>query len=181
MVGTEEARMNGQQYAEALSRCAGKCTLPAPHTGGGDYTCHDLLMALAKADVPDLARILVRWRYLDDPGEREATLGALQARFRLPETLLGAAIWEWLAPAICLTCCGGQAAYAHLDACPACHGSGVPARRYGAPVGFSAEDWPAWEHDYQQTLDDLRDLTRMACVRAAALLTEPEVTDFTTL
>lgn len=164
--------MNGQQYAEALALCAGKCTLPTGLAGRGELSCQDLLMALAKADVPDVARILVRWRYMDDPGERETTWGALQERFRLPETLLGAAIWEWLAPAICLTCCGGQANYAHLDTCPACGGTAVPARRYGPPGGFSAEDWPAWEYLYQRTLDGLRDLTRLGCVRAAALLTE---------
>lgn len=170
--------MNGQQFAEALALCSGKCNLPSGSLGGsGRDRCGDLLMALAKAEVPDLARILVRWRYLDDPGERETTMGALQTRFRLPETLLGAAIWEWLAPAICLTCCGGQAAYAHVDACPACHGTGVPARRYGPPGGFSREEWPNWEAAYQRTIDDLRELTRLACIRAAALLTEPELTD----
>lgn len=164
--------LNGQQYGEALSRCAGKCTLPAPHTGAGEHTCHDLLMALAKADVPDIARRLVRWRYMDDPGEQEATLGALRARFRLPDALLGAAIWEWLAPAICLTCCGGQANYAHLDVCPTCHGTGMAVRRYGPPGGLTVEVWRRYERDYQRALDDLHDLTRLACVRAAALLTE---------
>ncbi len=270
MVGPEKgASMNGQQYAEALALCAGRCTLPTGAAGGSGLTCHDLLMALAKAEVPDLARRLVRWRYLDDPGERDATWGALQERFPLPETLLGAAIWEWLSPAICLTCCGGQAhrimpepetrpdspimqalrailplvgapeadvrrmrwdqikgrmwqpgtrtitlsrrvmglitplhsespwvfpasdpqkpisqhaldrvlgrepaPEADFGPCPACHGTGVPARRYGPPAGFSRDDWPTWEHDYQHTIDDLRDLTGLACIRAAALLTE---------
>lgn len=166
--------MNGQQYAEALALCAGKCTLPTGRAGRGELSCQDLLTALAKADVPDLARILVHWRYLDDLGERETTIKTLRAYFPLPDALLGAAIGEWLAPAICLTCCGGQAVYAHQDVCPACHGTGVPARRCGPPGGFSAEAWPAWEGAYQRTIDGFRDLTRTACVRAAALLTETE-------
>lgn len=167
--------MNGMQYAEALSRCAGKCTLPAPHTGGGEHTCQDLLMALAKADVPDLARRLVRWRYMDDPGEQKATLGALRARFPLPDALLGAAIWEWLAPAICLTCCGGHHRYAQSEICPACGGTGMAAHRKGPPGGLTVEVWRQYERDYQRALDDLHDLTRLACVRSAALLTEEVV------
>ena len=166
--------MNGQQYGEALSRCAGKCTLPAPHTGAGEHTCHDLLMALAKAAVPDIARRLVRWRYMDDPGEQEATLGALRARFRLPDALLGAAIWEWLSPAICLTCCGGQANYAHLEPCPKCGGTGVPSKRSAPPAGLSENEWAIWEGAYQRALDMMHDLTRLACVKAAELLTENE-------
>lgn len=134
-------------------------------------------MALAKADVPDIARRLVRWRYMDDPGEPETTLGALRARFRLPDALLGAIIWEWLSPAICLTCCGGQANYAHLDVCPGCHGTGMAVRRRGAPGGVTIEVWHWHEGDYQRALDDLHDLTRLACVRAAALLTENQEPD----
>lgn len=166
--------MNGQRYAEMLSRCAGKCGLPAPHTGGGDYSCQDLLMALAKADVPDLARVLVRWRYLDDPGEREATLGLVFERFHLPDTLMGTVLWEWLSPAICLTCCGGQAQYAHVDACPACGGTGVPKRRLAPPAGLTVNEWAIWEAEYQRTLDGLHDLTRLACIKAAVFLTEPD-------
>lgn len=164
--------LNGQQYGEALSRCAGKCTLPAPYTGGSGLTCHDLLMALAKADVPDLARRLVRWRYMDDPGEQGATLSALRARFALPDALIGAAIWEWLSPAICLTCCGGRAQYAHLDVCPSCGGTGIPKRRQAPPAGLSVEAWDGLEPYFDRLLADLHDLTRLACVRAAALLTE---------
>lgn len=172
--------MNGQQYAEMLSLCAGRCTLPTGAAGGGGLTCHDLLMALAKADVPDVARRLVRWRYMDDPGEQEATLTALRARFPLPDALLGAALWEWLSPAICLTCCGGRANYAHLEVCPACQGSGIATKRHAPPGGLTVEVWRRYERDYQRALDDMHDLTRLACVRAAALLTEPEVMDFTT-
>jgi hypothetical protein len=34
------------------------------------------------------------------------------------------------------------------------------------------EEWRRYERDYQRMLDDLHDLTRLACIRAAALLTE---------
>ena len=166
--------MNAQQYAEVLALCAGRCTLPTGAAGGSGLTCNDLLMALAKADVPDLARRLVRWRYLDEPGEREQTLTALRARFRLPDALLGAAIWEWLSPAICLTCCGGQANYAHLDSCPTCHGTGMAPKRHAPPAGLSAQEWQEWEPQYQSAVDQMHDLTRLACIQAAALLTEPE-------
>ena len=163
--------MNGQQFAEALALCAGKCSLPTGLAGRGELSCHDLLMALAKAEVPDIARRLVRWRCMGDTGGLE-TLKELRVRFPLPDALLGAAIWEWLSPAICLTCCGGQAQYAHLDVCPACQGTGLAARRSGPPAGLTVEVWRRYERDYQRALDDLHDLTRLACVRAAALLTE---------
>lgn len=163
--------MNGQQFAEALALCAGKCSLPTGLAGRGELSCHDLLMALAKAEVPDIARRLVRWRCMGDTGGLE-TLKELRVRFPLPDALLGAAIWEWLSPAICLTCCGGRAQYAHLDACPTCHGTGVPPKRSAPPAGLLKEEWRRYERDYQRALDDLHDLTRLACVRAAALLTE---------
>lgn len=268
--------MNGMQFAEALALCAGKCGLPNLRPGGGDYNCQDLLMALAKAEVPDLARRLVRWRCMDDPGEQGATTAALRAYFPLPDALIGAAIWEWLAPAICLTCCGGQAnglvrdediaegdspalrtllelipivratpteirkaawadmklearrwqvssdthkvlsrqavtivknlhaltgsspwlfpgrdpkkpiSQSTLDAalgleppaapdfgpCPACGGTGMATKRHAPPGGLTVEVWRTYERDYQRMLDELADLTRTACVRAAALLTE---------
>lgn len=164
--------MNGQQFAEALALCAGKCGLPNLRPGGGDYNCQDLLMALAKAEVPDLARRLVRWRCMDDPGEQGATTAALRAYFPLPDALIGSAIWEWLAPAICLTCCGGQHRYATQAACPACGGTGMATKRHAPPGGLTVEVWRTYERDYQRMLDELADLTRTACVRAAALLTE---------
>ena len=99
-------------------------------------------------------------------------LAIMAEYFRLPDALLGSVIWEWLAPAICLTCCGGRANYAHLDLCPTCHGTGMAVRRYGPPGGLTVEVWRRYERDYQRALDDLHGLTRLACVRAAALLTE---------
>lgn len=168
--------MNGQQFAEALARCAGKCGLPmSAQVGGSGLACLDLMAALGKAEVPELARRLARWKYLDDPGERTVTLGLLFDRFRLPDALLGAALWEWLSPAICLTCCGGQAQYAHLDQCPACGGTGVPNQRHAPPAGLSTTEWVIWEEEYHRTLAALHDLTRLACIRAAAWLTEPDV------
>ena len=167
--------MNGQQYAEALARCAGKCGLPAPHTGGLELSCQDLMAALGKAEVPELARRLARWKYLDDPGESRETISRLRARApHLSDALIAVAIREWLSPAICLTCCGGQAQYAHLDKCPACGGTGVPKRRKGPPAGLSAEAWDGLEPYFDRLLTDLHDLTRLACIRAAAWLTEPE-------
>ena len=167
--------MNGMQFAEGLALCAGKSMHPSGEIGGGGRDrCLDLMAALAKADVPDLARRLVRWKYLDDPGEPQGTVTALRARFPLPDALLGAAIWEWLAPAICLTCCGGRSNSAYLDVCPACGGTGVSQGRKGAPAGLSLEEWGQWEGRYRLALDGLHDLTRLACIRAAELLTEPE-------
>ena len=60
-------------------------------------------------------------------------LAIMAEYFRLPDALLGSVIWEWLAPAICLTCCGGRANYAHLDLCPTCHGTGMAPRRAAPP------------------------------------------------
>ena len=165
--------MNGQQFAEALALCAGKCSLPTGLAGRGELSCHDLLMALAKAEVPDIARRLVRWRCMGDTGGLE-TLKELRVRFPLPDALLGAAIWEWLSPAICLTCCGGQANYAHLEPCPKCGGTGVPSKRSAPPAGLSENEWAIWEGAYQRALDMMHDLTRLACVKAAELLTENE-------
>ena len=165
--------MNGQQYAEALALCAGKCTLPTGLSGRGELSCHDLLMALAKADVPDVARRLVRWKCMGDSGGME-TLKELRSFFGLPDNLLGSAIWEWLSPAICLTCCGGQANYAHLEPCPKCGGTGVPSKRSAPPAGLSENEWAIWEGTYQRALDTMHDLTRLACVKAAELLTETE-------
>lgn len=163
--------LNGQQYAEALALCAGKCTLPTGLSGRGELSCNDLLMALAKADVPDVARRLVRWKCMGDSGGAE-TLKELRSFYGLPDALLGSAIWEWLSPAICLTCCGGQANYAHLDICPTCHGTGMAPRRAAPPAGLSPQEWVVWEPQYQNAVDQMHDLTRLACVRAAALLTE---------
>ena len=171
MVG--EKKVNGIQYAEALALCAGKCTLPTGLSGRGELSCHDLLMALAKADVPDVARRLVRWKCMGDSGGME-TLKELRSFFGLPDALMGSAIWEWLSPAICLTCCGGRANYAHLDSCPTCHGTGMAPKRHAPPVGLSPKEWEEWEPQYQSAIDRMHDLTRLACIQAAALLTEPE-------
>ena len=269
--------MNGQQFAEALALCAGKCTLPTGLSGRGELSCHDLLMALAKADVPDVARRLVRWKCMGDSGGTE-TLKELRSFFGLPDALLGSAIWEWLSPAICLTCCGGQAtrlmqddgvaegdspslralleliplvpatttelrkaewadvdletrrwqvsadtqktlsrqavtivknlhaltgssvwlfpgrdpkkpiSQATLNAalgvesppvpdfgpCPTCHGTGMAPKRHAPPAGLSPQEWRQWESQYQSAIDRMHDLTRLACIQAAALLTEPE-------
>ena len=173
MVG--EKKVNGIQYAEALAQCAGRCTLPTGLSGRGEVSCHDLLMALAKADVPELARRLVRWKYLDDPGESHETTRRLRDRSpHLSDALIAVAVWEWLSPAICLTCCGGRAQYAHLDVCPSCGGTGVPTRRQAPPAGLSVEAWDGLEPYFDRLLADLHDLTRLACIRAAALLTENE-------
>ena len=101
-------------------------------------------------------------------------LAIMAEYFRLPDALLGSVIWEWLAPAICLTCCGGRANYAHLDLCPPCHGTGMAPRRAAPPAGLSENEWAIWEGAYQRALDMMHDLTRLACVKAAELLTENE-------
>ena len=165
--------MNGQQFGEALALCAGKCSLPTGLAGKGEWSCQDLMMALGKAEVPDLARRLTRWKYMGDTGGNE-TLVVMVEYFRLPDALLGSAIWEWLSPAICLTCCGGQANYAHLEPCPKCGGTGVPSKRSAPPAGLSENEWAIWEGTYQRALDTMHDLTRLACVKAAELLTETE-------
>ena len=164
-VRSDDRTLNGQQYAEALAFCAGCCTLPTGSRGRGEIDCHDLMLALAKARVPDLAIKLVRWRYLDDPGN---TWSALRSEFQIPEHLLELAVYEWLQPVVCVTCCGGESRELRVGSCPSCGGTGV--RKKTALNNSLGKVLETHRRAYHEVYATLNDLTDLACSRAAELL-----------
>ncbi len=166
--------MNGQQFAEALGMCAGKCGLPSLSLGGSMYDCHDFMAALAKADVPDVARRLVRWKYMDDTKEALPTYAALCERYdhdQVKTALLAAALKEWLGSPVCTTCNGGQSNSVAMGVCPACGGTGIRKMR---TVVQSNDPIKAAIHQqtYDRIIGDIRDLAHECLVKGAALMTE---------
>lgn len=133
--------------------------------------CRDLMHALAIVRVPEVARLLVRTKYLleDRIGEIVWQLN------RVPSDLLQAALREWLSPEVCLSCGGDGSRIidARSVVCPQCHGSGVGAM----PWWWHARrirDWDRRSEEYHILLSRLRSWEDMTLSAMARRLSEPE-------
>lgn len=162
--------MNGRQVAEALALCAGGCSLPTATSGGSGTLCRDLMHALAIVRVPEVARLLVRTKYLMEDRIRE-----IRAQIESPPDLLETALREWLSPEVCLTCNGegSRIIDARSVVCPTCQGNRVGAM----PWWWHAKRIRDWDHrseEYHILLSRLRSWEDMTLSAMAKRLSEPE-------
>jgi len=130
-----------------------------------------MMHALAVVNVPKVAGLLVRVKYLMEDRIREIR----KELKNVPEDLLETALREWLSPEVCLSC-GGDGSRI-IDAksvvCPQCHGSGVGAM----PWWWHAKrirDWDRRSEEYHVLLSRLRAWEDMTLSAMAKRLSEPE-------